>query len=46
MVDVKLISRTGKGISDCWRVAVSHAFLMASAKRYGVRRSDTELIMI
>ncbi|CAZ84184.1 unnamed protein product [Tuber melanosporum] len=45
-VDAKLISRTWKGIPDCWRAAAWHAFLTASAKRRGIGRSDTELVTI
>jgi len=45
-VDAKLISRTWKGIPDCWRAAAWHAFLTASAKRRGIGKSDTELVTI
>ena len=45
-VDAKLISRTWKGIPDCWRAAAWHAFLTASAKRRGIGKSDAELVTI
>ena len=45
-MDAKLISRTWKGIPDCWRAAAWHAFLTASAKRRGIGKSDTELVTI
>lgn len=44
--DPKLVSRTWKGIPDCWRAAAWHAFLTASAKRRGIGRGDAELIEI
>ncbi|RPB10892.1 RabGAP/TBC [Morchella conica CCBAS932] len=42
--DPKLISRTWKGIPDCWRAAAWHAFLTASRKRRGIGRGDGELV--
>lgn len=44
--DPKLISRTWKGIPDCWRAAAWHAFLTASAKRRGIGKNDAELVEI
>ncbi|KAI9856749.1 MAG: hypothetical protein M1813_008786 [Trichoglossum hirsutum] len=42
--DPKLISRTWKGIPDCWRATAWHAFLTASAKRKGGCSSDDEIV--
>jgi hypothetical protein len=42
--DSKLISRTWKGIPDCWRGAAWHAFLTASAKARGIGKTDLELV--
>ncbi|KAH0542797.1 hypothetical protein FGG08_002845 [Glutinoglossum americanum] len=42
--DPKLISRTWKGIPDCWRATAWHSFLTASAKRRGGYPSDDEII--
>jgi hypothetical protein len=44
--DSKLISRTWKGIPDCWRGAAWHAFLSASAEARQIGKSDAELISI
>ncbi|KAI5797704.1 rab-GTPase-TBC domain-containing protein [Geopyxis carbonaria] len=44
--DPKLISRTWKGIPDCWRGAAWHAFLTASAKTRGIGKPDTDLVTI
>jgi len=42
--DSKLISRTCKGIPDCWRGAAWHAFLTASAKTRGIGKTDVVLV--
>ncbi|KAI9766726.1 MAG: hypothetical protein M1840_006370 [Geoglossum simile] len=42
--DPKLISRTWKGIPDCWRATAWHAFLSASAKRRGGFLPDDEIV--
>lgn len=44
--DSKLISRTWKGIPDCWRGVAWHAFLTASAKARKIGKTDLELIAI
>jgi hypothetical protein len=44
--DSKLISRTWKGIPDCWRGAAWHSFLTESYKKRGIGRPDYELIQI
>ncbi|KAI5798020.1 rab-GTPase-TBC domain-containing protein [Peziza echinospora] len=41
--DPKLISRTWKGIPDCWRAAAWHSFLTTSAERRGNCISDNDL---
>ncbi|KAF8455264.1 rab-GTPase-TBC domain-containing protein [Kalaharituber pfeilii] len=41
--DPKLISRTWKGIPDCWRAAAWHAFLTSSAEKRGNCLPDDEL---
>ncbi|KAI9771984.1 MAG: hypothetical protein M1839_002577 [Geoglossum umbratile] len=42
--DPKLVSRTWKGIPDCWRATAWHAFLTASAKRRGGCLPDDEIV--
>lgn len=42
----QLISRTWKGIPDCWRAAAWHAFLTSSAEKKGDCLSDEELRII
>ncbi|KAL7268841.1 hypothetical protein RUND412_008517 [Rhizina undulata] len=44
--DSKLISRTWKGIPDCWRAAAWHAFLTTSAKKRSVGQTEMELVEI
>jgi hypothetical protein len=44
--DSKLISRTWKGIPDCWRGVAWHAFLTASSKSRKIGKPDVELITI
>jgi len=44
--DPKVISRTWKGIPDCWRGAAWHAFLTASAKARKIGKPDDELVNI
>lgn len=44
--DPKLISRTWKGIPDCWRGAAWYSFLAASHKSRRIGRPDGELINI
>ena len=39
----QLISRTWKGIPDCWRAAAWHAFLTSSAEKKGNCLPDDEL---
>lgn len=41
--DPKLISRTWKGIPDCWRGAAWHSFLTSSAEKRGNCLPDEEL---
>lgn len=40
----KLVSRTWKGIPDCWRAAAWHSFLTTSAQRRGTYVPDADLI--
>jgi hypothetical protein len=40
----KLVERTWKGIPDRWRAAAWSSFLAASAKRYGSKATEEELI--
>ncbi|KAI9852928.1 MAG: hypothetical protein M1838_003722 [Thelocarpon superellum] len=42
--DPKLISRTWKGIPDCWRGTAWHAFLSSSARRRKDSLSDEEIV--
>jgi len=44
--DSKVISRTWKGIPDCWRASAWHSFLSASARKKGGCLSDSDLISI